>query len=166
MYKHFFSENRAVYEIMSKNIVEPKKTQTIWCLRMAYWISKPTCAQANSRAYARAKKHTHTECTQKNCAVSKVNKKCIAHPTRAQRTPSAATTVQVSHALPASRSSCLLRGRGASVQDGVAAGKGLRPTSPLATPFTESNTMRFLSLGVRQRQCLRTTIAHVSQGTS
>ena len=42
----------------------------------------------------------------------------------AQRTPSAAETVQVSHALPAVRFSCLMRGRGASFQDGVAAGKG------------------------------------------
>ena len=38
-----------------------------------------------------------------NGAVSKVNKKFISHLTRAQRTPSAATTVQVSHALPAVR---------------------------------------------------------------
>ena len=37
--------------------------------------------------------------TQKNGAGLKVNKKFIAHLTRAQRTPSAATTVQVSHAL-------------------------------------------------------------------
>ena len=35
----------------------------------------------------------------KNGAVSKVNKKFISHLTRAQRTPSAAATVQVSHAL-------------------------------------------------------------------
>ena len=62
--------------------------------------------------------------TQKNGAVSKVNKKFISHVTRAQRTPSAAATVQVSHALLAVRFSCLLRGRGASFQDGVAAGKG------------------------------------------
>jgi hypothetical protein len=39
-------------------------------------------------------------------------------------TPSAAATVQVSYALPAVRFSCLLRGRWASFQDGVAAGKG------------------------------------------
>ena len=84
------------------------------------------------------------EYAQKNGAVSKVCMKFIAHLTRAQRTPSAATTV---HALAAGRSSCLLRGRGASVQDGVAAGKGL--PSPLATPFARSNAMRFLSLGVR-----------------
>ena len=38
-----------------------------------------------------------------NGAVSKVNKKFISHLTRAQRTPSAAATVQVSHALPAAR---------------------------------------------------------------
>jgi len=37
--------------------------------------------------------------TQKNVAVSKVNKKLISHLTRAQRTPSAAATVQVSHAI-------------------------------------------------------------------
>jgi hypothetical protein len=50
-------------------------------------------------------------CSQKNGAVSKVNKKFISHLTRAQRTPSAAATVQVSHALPAVRFSCLLRGQ-------------------------------------------------------
>ena len=37
---------------------------------------------------------------------------------------------QVSHALPAVRFSCLLRGRGVSLQDGVAAGKGF-----LCAPF-------------------------------
>ena len=36
-----------------------------------------------------------------NGAVSKVNKKFISHLTRAKRTPLAAATVQVSHALPA-----------------------------------------------------------------
>jgi len=61
---------------------------------------------------------------------SKVNKKFISHLTRAQRTPSAAATVQVSHALPAVRFSCLLRGRGASFQNGVAAGNGF-----LCAPF-------------------------------
>jgi hypothetical protein len=35
--------------------------------------------------------------TQKNGAVSKVNTKCTSHRTRAQRTPSAAATVHVSH---------------------------------------------------------------------
>jgi hypothetical protein len=62
--------------------------------------------------------------TQKNGAVSKLNKKFISHLTRAQRVPLAATAVQVSRALPAVRFSCLLRGHGASFQDGVAAGKG------------------------------------------
>ena len=65
-----------------------------------------------------------------NGAVSKVNKKFISHLTRAKRTPAAAATVQVSHALPAVRFSCLLWGRGASFQDGVAAGKGF-----LCAPF-------------------------------
>ena len=58
-----------------------------------------------------------------NGAVSKVNKKFISQLTWAKRTPSAAAAVQVSHTLPAVRFSCLPRGRGASFQDGVAAGK-------------------------------------------
>jgi hypothetical protein len=41
----------------------------------------------------------YTGYTEKNGAVSKVNKKFISHLTRAQRTPSAAATIQVSHAL-------------------------------------------------------------------
>ena len=41
----------------------------------------------------------NTGYTQKNGAVSKVNNKFISRLTRAQRTPSAAATVQVSHAL-------------------------------------------------------------------
>ena len=72
----------------------------------------------------------NTGCLQKNGAVSKINKKFISHLTRAKRTPSAAATDQVSHALPAVRFSCLMRGHGASFQDGVAAGKGF-----LCAPF-------------------------------
>jgi hypothetical protein len=41
----------------------------------------------------------YTAYAQKNCAISKVNKKFISHLTRAQRTPSAAAAAQVSHAL-------------------------------------------------------------------
>ena len=52
----------------------------------------------------------YTECTQKNGAGSKVNNKFISHLTRAQRTPSAVATVQVSHALPAVRSLVLTAG--------------------------------------------------------
>ena len=49
-------------------------------------------------------------CLQVNGAVSKVNKKFISHLTRAQPTPSAAATVQVSRALPAVRSLVLTAG--------------------------------------------------------
>ena len=45
-------ENRAVYETMSKNVLKLEGTQTIWCLSVAYWIGKPTRAQAHT--------HTHT----------------------------------------------------------------------------------------------------------
>ena len=86
-------------------------------------IDKFTCFKARFA-------YDYTEYTQMNGAVSKVNKKFISQLTRSQHTPSAAATVQVSHALPAVRFSCLLRGRGASYQDGVAAGKGF-----LCAPF-------------------------------
>jgi hypothetical protein len=68
--------------------------------------------------------------TQKNSAISNVTKEFISHPTRAQHTLSAAGTVHVPHALPVVRFSCLLRGRGTSFQDGVAAGEGF-----LRVPF-------------------------------
>ena len=45
-----------------------------------------------------------------NGAVSKVNKKFISHLTRAKRTPLAAATVLVSHALPAIHSLVLTAG--------------------------------------------------------
>ena len=72
----------------------------------------------------------HTVCLQINGAVSKVNKKFISHLTVANRTPSAAATVQASYVLPPVRFSCLLRGSGVSLQDGAAAGKGF-----LCAPF-------------------------------
>ena len=68
--------------------------------------------------------YAYTVCLQMNGTVSKVNKKFISHLTRTKPTPSATATVQVSHALPAVRFSCLLWGRGVSFQDGAAAGKG------------------------------------------
>jgi hypothetical protein len=43
--------------------------------------------------------HNYTGYTQKNVALSKINKKFISHLTWAQHTPSAAATIQVSHAL-------------------------------------------------------------------
>ena len=64
----------------------------------------------------------YTGYTQKSGGVSKVNKKFISHLIRAQPTPSAAATVQVSPALPATLL-MLTAGPRASFQDGVAAGK-------------------------------------------
>jgi hypothetical protein len=51
--------------------------------------------------------------SQKNGAVSEINKKPISNLTGVKRTSSAATIVQVCHVLPAVRFSCLLRFRGA-----------------------------------------------------
>ena len=39
----FFSENRAVYEMMGKNMVEPDRPQmTVWRMRFACWVTKTT----------------------------------------------------------------------------------------------------------------------------
>ena len=41
--KFFVQENRAVYEIMWKNLVERGRQQvTIWRMRIAFWIPKAT----------------------------------------------------------------------------------------------------------------------------
>jgi hypothetical protein len=41
----FFPENRAVYEIMSKDMVEPERPHAVWRLRMAYCIGRQAHAQ-------------------------------------------------------------------------------------------------------------------------
>ena len=123
------------FVVRSKDLSFLQKVQT-WCTK----YPQPVCEQGRlfgskaNGAWSWALNSVwcrgYTGCLQMNGAVSKVNKKCISHLTRAKRTPSAAATVQVSHALPAVRFSFLLRGRGASFQDGVSAGKG-----SLCAPF-------------------------------
>ena len=115
------------FKVLSETFLElylyRENTQMI--LECSCWMIKS--ARGNTVSLNRLKTKVnayYTGHTQKNGAVSKVNKKFISHHTRAQRTPSAAATVQVSHAVPAVRFLCLLRGRGASFQDGVAAEKG------------------------------------------
>ena len=41
--------------------MQPERTQTIWRPRLAYWISKPTRAQAHARARAPTPNQTHTD---------------------------------------------------------------------------------------------------------
>jgi hypothetical protein len=42
VFSNFFSENRAVYEIMWKNVVEADRQMTVWRMRIACWIPKAT----------------------------------------------------------------------------------------------------------------------------
>jgi len=43
VFSNVIFENRAVYEIMWKNVVEPGRPQmTIWCMLIAFWIPKAT----------------------------------------------------------------------------------------------------------------------------
>jgi hypothetical protein len=61
MFSKFFSENRAVYGIMSKNVVEPERPQMEIWRRVACWISKPTRAKAHAHAlnpHARTRAHS------------------------------------------------------------------------------------------------------------
>jgi hypothetical protein len=57
IFNNLFFENRAVYEIMSKNVVQLEGATndvTIWRLRFEWWISKATCTHAHALT------HTHT----------------------------------------------------------------------------------------------------------
>ena len=99
-------------------------------LKGTVFVSETACAHSEFFIWVRLTLKLYTGYTQKNGAVSKVNKKFISHLTPAQCTPSAVATVQVSHALPVFHFSCLLQGHGASFQDGVSAGKGF-----LCAPF-------------------------------
>jgi hypothetical protein len=56
----FPSENRAVYEIMSKNVVEPERPQKVILRRIACWISKATRVQAHASAIAPTSTHART----------------------------------------------------------------------------------------------------------
>ena len=60
LYTAIFSENRAVYEIMSKNEVQPERLQKIWRLGESYWMSKTTRAQAQIGARTPTPTHTHS----------------------------------------------------------------------------------------------------------
>ena len=60
-----FSENRAVYEKMSKNLLDPERPQTIWRMRVECWISKATRTKAHAwtvhpHVQPRARTHTNT----------------------------------------------------------------------------------------------------------
>ena len=48
MFNNFFFLNRAVYEIMCNDFVEPGKQQmTIWRMRIGCWIPKATNTHSN-----------------------------------------------------------------------------------------------------------------------
>jgi hypothetical protein len=81
VFSNFFSENRAVYEMMSKYMAEPELQQRIWLMRFACWKSRatraqthahartptPTPTQACTRMNSRARTHTHTQIRNTYC---------------------------------------------------------------------------------------------------
>jgi hypothetical protein len=62
-----FFENRALYDIMWKNIVEPGRPQRkIWCIRIACWITKATSTESQCV--------THTVFTLQQCLQERASK--------------------------------------------------------------------------------------------
>ena len=53
-------ENLALYEKISKHLVEPERPQIIWHMRVSCWILKATRVQAHSRSSSPTPTHTHT----------------------------------------------------------------------------------------------------------
>ena len=54
-----FSWKSCLYEIMSKNMMEPERLQmTIW-RRVVCWISKATCVHPQPHSHTEARTHTH-----------------------------------------------------------------------------------------------------------
>jgi hypothetical protein len=72
MFGNFFSENRALDELMPKNLVKPQRPQLMWRMRVLFWISKATRSLTNTRARAATPIHTHTKlraCTHTNTEI-------------------------------------------------------------------------------------------------
>jgi hypothetical protein len=87
------------YMIRCQLFKDPIQTHSDFC---TYCVISLHGCRADKHASICQKMQTevlYTGYTQKNGAVSKVNKKFISHRTQAQRTSSAAATVQVSHVL-------------------------------------------------------------------
>jgi hypothetical protein len=61
LYSVTFFENRAIYEIMSKSVMEPERPQTALWRCGVCWISKGTRAKAHFRARAPTHIRPHTE---------------------------------------------------------------------------------------------------------
>ena len=63
MFSNFFSKNRTVDDIMSKNMVEPWRKQATWRLRVAYWIGNLAHARIRAPAptHTRARAHAQSD---------------------------------------------------------------------------------------------------------
>ena len=60
-FNKFFLENRTVYEIMSKHVVESGGLQTIWRLHVIRAYTRPRpCIHTHTRARSHTQTHTHT----------------------------------------------------------------------------------------------------------
>ena len=65
-FSNFLPENHAIYEIMSKDMAESWKPQTIWRMLFACWLIKATRAKAQARARERTPSHTHASTRMKS----------------------------------------------------------------------------------------------------
>jgi hypothetical protein len=61
IFNNFFSWKLWRYEIMSKNVMESERPQmTMWCMRVACWISTVTCAYMHAHVHEPGHPHSCT----------------------------------------------------------------------------------------------------------
>ena len=60
MFHNFFFENRAVYEIMWKNVDRGRPQMKVWRVCIACWIPKATNTHTDTQTHTHT--HTHTGC--------------------------------------------------------------------------------------------------------
>ena len=60
MSSNIFSESRAIYEMMSQNVVKPDRALITKWRRVSCWITKATRVQAHASARAPTPTSTHT----------------------------------------------------------------------------------------------------------
>ena len=108
-------EQRTAVGMQRKNCMKLVLNRCVYFLYQCFFLfdrGHPVVLILTNNIYSifRQTQLVYTGCLKMNGAVSKVDKKFISHLTRAKRTPLAAATVQVSHALPAFRSLVLTAG--------------------------------------------------------
>ena len=93
MFDNFFSENRAIYEIMWKTMVELEGAKTIWRMRAACWVRKVQRAKTHACAFTPTPKCTHALTRTPSQTHTHINKKFALEQTMKPQTWSRGTAL-------------------------------------------------------------------------